>query len=750
MAIDVVKVLPGVGDVPIGLGRQSQLGERIILEMLQRENAMATQQQRYALDSYKDAVATMSKDAFLSKGVPYLDNLNKQIGEKSLEFAQRLKDASGNSNAINNVMLDYDNYKKTDPTIRNFIQEKILLDNFDDQIRNNATKLDPIAFQGLWEKINDPNRKTPLTAADLNPSSLAYDIDKVADDFIKANTKEISVYKYDQAGNVIRGKRVITKQIPDDIEQKLVNMLSNHPGTEYYGTDIIKEISKRKVDAFKYSNYENGKPIGQESEDRVYDPNPGRESAAKQTYGEKLNQKLHEGGIDGKMVGDVSGSTSTVKFGSDGKPRLFGADESDKGSLVDNWDSLPDEFKSTLKDAGIDYDRYVVGGSGRKFASFDFGNVEMKQSGMAPSDAAYSKQIGAASRSEIKDGYLETNNPEVLDKMGFTLSYDDKLKRYKLTDKSTGKVYDETGSAEENKKRSNTGIFKTSGSTTTKGDYNGTPEVGESVGTEKIFKVKVNSITPSTVESKGVKFEASTDVDENTYKLIGYGESRGARDTGTIAVNASDAGWVSVGHYQFNTKDNQDTVFNAGGKGKEWGVLKEQMNGLTEKERGEKIRALYNSMTADEKKSFNDAEDKIAKEKYFDPLDAQFAKDNISVPNTLKPLIRDMAIQHTTGMLGNKSLYNKIKAVINKGGDPKFMAKEISDIRGVYVSGLNIPPAVKRSVLENRIPDALEMTYKIIDKAGSISPVKEQSMGSSRVVPFGKKTEGVKPKLESK
>jgi len=338
----------------------------------------------------------------------------------------------------------------------------------------------------------------------------------------------------------------------------------------------------------------------------------------------------------------------------------------------------------------------------------------MSRSGLAPDDAIYSEKIGASSKAVVKDGYVETNNPKVLEKMGYTLSYNDKVGRYQLTD-SSGKVYDETGSDAENKTRSNTGIFATTGKTTVSGDWDGTPEEGEVSGTEKMFKVKVNSLTP-TYQSKGVKFEPSDNVDENTHNLIGYGESRGTRAAGKIAVNPSDNNWVSVGHYQFNTEANQDALFNAGGKDKEWADLKPQLKGLSKEERQKKIEGLYNDMTDDQKKAFNAEEDKIAKREYFDKLDKQFDDDKVSVPDSIKPLVRDMAIQHTKGMMGNKELYNKVKAVINKGGDLKEMAKEISQIRSSYVNKLNIPD--KKSILENRIPDALEMTYQIIDKAG--------------------------------
>lgn len=730
MAIDVLKVLPRVGDIPAPSGRQSQLGERIILEMLQRESNMAQTEQRYALEDYGKAVEAMAGDNFFAE-TPYQQKLLANTQAKITGFAKQLQEAGKDSNKINTIRMNYDLFKKTDPDMRNYIQEKTALTSFNKQIENLRDKIDPVAFEGLYKHINDPNRSTPLSMADLNPGALAYDVDKVADDYLKSIVGEPKSKYVDVVENGIgKKKRVQTTTVPDDAERLVTDFLVNHPGTSYYGTDLIKQIAKRKVDAIKYANYEKDKqgklvPVGRESEFGVYDPTPGSQAAAKATYEDKLKEKIDGDGIEG-VLDDGIGTPVIVK--NDG---VYDKKTGQQyGKIEDKWDGMSEELKSTLRKGGYDYDKYEVAGTGKRISG-NF-NVEMSRSGLAPSDATYSEKIGSSSKAAIKDGYVETNNPKVLEKMGYTLSYNDKVGRYQLTD-STGKVYDETGSEEENKTRSNTGIFATSGKADVnpvdvnkgdwKGDWDGKPEGDEVSGTEKMFKVKVSPLSPSVPQSKGVKFEPSDNVDENTHNLIGYGESRGTRAAGKIAVNPSDANWVSVGHYQFNTPENQDIVFAAGGKGKEWTELKGKLKGLSEEERKIKIGGLYDEMTDDQKKAFNAAEDKIASEKYFAPLDKQFEKDNVVVPDSLKPLVRDMAIQHTTGILGNKTLYNKVKDVIAKGGDPKTMAKEISDIRGVYVNGLKLPSDVKKSILENRIPDALNMTYQIIDKAnGATTP----------------------------
>ena len=710
MAIDVLKVLPRVGDIPTPSGRQSQLGERIILEMLQRESNMAQTEQRYALEDYGKAVEAMAGDTFFTNGVPYQEKLMANAQSKIAGFAKQLQEAGKDSNKINTIRMNYELFKKTDPDMRNYLQEVTAFKVFNKQIEDLKDKIDPVAFEGLTNKIFDVNRSKPLSMADLNPGALAYDVNKVADDYLKSIVGEPrSKYVDDVDANGLgRKKRVQTIEIPENAEQLLIDALSNNKGTSYYGDDIIKQIAKRKVDAIKYANYEKDKqgklvPVGRESEYDVYNSKPGSQAAAKATYEDKLKEKIDGDGIEG-VLDDGIGTPVIVK--NDGVyDKKTGTQY---GKIEDKWDDMSEELKSTLRKGGYDYDKYEVAGTGKRISG-NF-NVEMSRSGLAPDDAIYSEKIGASSKAVVKDGYVETNNPKVLEKMGYALSYNDKVGRYQLRD-STGKVYDETGSDAENKTRSNTGIFATNGKASGDNSW-----FWENVsGDEKMFKVKVNSLTP-TYESKGVKFEPSDNVDENTYNLIGYGESRGTRSAGKIAVNPSDNNWVSVGHYQFNTEVNQDALFNAGGKDKEWADLKPQLKGLSKEERQKKIEGLYNDMTDDQKKAFNAEEDKIAKREYFDKLDKQFDDDKVSVPDSIKPLVRDMAIQHTKGMLGNKELYNKVKAVINKGGDLKEMAKEISQIRSSYVNKLNIPD--KKSILENRIPDALEMTYQIIDKAG--------------------------------
>ena len=715
MAIDVLKVLPKVGDVPLpNAGMGSQLGERLILEMIQRENSMAQINRRSALDDFGEAVKTMAADDFFSD-VPYQKKMLAESQAKMGEYAKMIKDAGDKSDSveIGKALLDYNTWKKTDPNIRTAMKEQAALKSFNDSIKGIREKIDPVAYEKLYQKINDPERNKPITDADLNVGSLVFDIEKVADDYLNSLTKEQKKYEYETVGNVVRKKLITTKEIDPNAEQMLSEFLKNKPGTAWYGDDLIKEVAKRKVGALKYQLYDKGgkSPIRQESEASSYYPTPGS-NTTKATYGGKLVTKYNEGGIVGTM-GDGLGTKATVMLGTDGNPRLF-VNGADKGSLEDNWDDISDEFKKTMRDAGVDYDKYEVAGTGKRISG-KF-NVEMGTIGLSPSDRVYSKEIGAASKAQVKDGYIETNNPEVLSKLGYTLSYNKDLKRYQLTD-ANGKVYDETsGKAEEDNKRQNTGVFSTSGGASVSGDVDGVVERDEVYGTEKMFKVRVSPLTQrSSATGATGSYEPTGDVDEDTKMFIRHGESRG---DGYKAVNPSDNNWVSIGQYQFNTEENQNTMFADAGKANEWNALKPKLKDMSASERKSKIDEIINSMTSDQYDKFMYRQDQLAKVKYFNPLAQQFKKDNIEVPSALNPLIRDMAIQHTGGMISSKEkvLYNKVKDIISKGGDEKEMAKEISDIRADYVKKLNLSSDIKDSILNNRIPDALAMTLKNIDK----------------------------------
>lgn len=499
MAVDVLKILPKIGDVAVpSAGRQSQLSERILLEMIQRESSMQQQENKSALDSYKDAVASMNSEEFFGT-TPYTQRIYERQQGKLAEFANALKEASTDSRKVNSIMLDYNIWKKTDPGMRQAVTEETALKDFHERTKNSTDKIDPVAFENMYSKINDPNRDAPLTFADLNPASITYDISKVGDDYIKAMTTSKDEFVKDEDANRISKQTTYT--IPDDAEERLVKHYKENPAFKDYPEAKIRTLAKEKVDNFKLVNQNpkidgNGENYSDDKRDELQKAS----STEKLTYPEKVAQDLNEDGIKATFSNGAKGTTRVIN----GVPHVLDESGKDLGTAEDNWNDLSDQSKEDLRISGVGagYDKYVVNGSGVALGEKGFERTAIESSGMALTDKLYLDGQGISkTKAKFTDGYLETNNPAVLRQAGFELEYDEANKKYKVRDIKTGTIYDEGKDS----------IFKTNGGSTKKGS-----------GTEKTFSIKVDPIVkaaapaPSNGDDTGLRNKNPFNVRDTT------------------------------------------------------------------------------------------------------------------------------------------------------------------------------------------------------------------------------------------
>lgn len=537
MAVDVLKILPKIGDVAVpSAGRQSQLSERILLEMIQRESSMQQQENKSALDSYKDAVASMNSEEFFGT-TPYTQRIYERQQGKLAEFANALKEASTDSRKVNSIMLDYNIWKKTDPGMRQAVTEETALKDFHERTKNSTDKIDPVAFENMYSKINDPNRDAPLTFADLNPASITYDISKVGDDYIKAMTTSKDEFVKDEDANRISKQTTYT--IPDDAEERLVKHYKENPAFKDYPEAKIRTLAKEKVDNFKLVNQNpkidgNGENYSDDKRDELQKAS----STEKLTYPEKVAQDLNEDGIKATFSNGAKGTTRVIN----GVPHVLDESGKDLGTAEDNWNDLSDQSKEDLRISGVGagYDKYVVNGSGVALGEKGFERTAIESSGMALTDKLYLDGQGISkTKANFTDGYLETNNPAVLRQAGFELEYDEANKKYKVRDIKTGTIYDEGKDS----------IFKTSGGGVAKGTlWHKVEAVGDidvDKSTEKMFSIKVDPIVKAAAPAP-----SSVDANDKAY-----------RNNNPFSLNSGDKQYATLDEgYKAGVADTEDKI----------------------------------------------------------------------------------------------------------------------------------------------------------------------------------------------
>jgi len=715
MAIDPIKILPHFSPIPLPSRDDSRFGERMMMEVFQNELLQQRDRDKEVSDTQDQFNALLAKDPTtgLNPNIPYQQKGIEVAHRLLQESAQKMQQASNNPHAMKQAITDYQLALSTNPDFRGAIQDKVMTDAYTDHIMKLGDRADPTMVDATNKLIADGKRDKALTPSDLNLGSHALSINDYGNKFLDTREHKDETVLRDDNGRILAIQSKNSIYGPGKIEEErkkaiddLTKYFSQNTGlAKVYGDpnnpNSDAGLRARATEIVMNRELKNS---GQNLDGLKGTPSAGRTAL---TFQDKEYNKLKTGRYN------LGPQYNGIILDEEGTPRILDANKNDIGTAEDLWDNLPEGHKQILRNSGINYERYRVAGSNKAIAGTSALNEPTIGGGMFSDDAKYLKDNGIASKADVTESngarYVETNNPKVLEKLGFTLiikpvdpNKPNGDKNYVIRDKG-GKEYPESHDGK--------GIFATSGGN----------------GSERLFQVKVDDIKPD-IKAQPVDFTPTGDLKTDTHNFIGHGESSGQGDSYN-AVNGSDNGWVSIGHYQFNNKDDQKAMYEAAGAGKEWEATVKGLSALSGKERAAKVQAIYNGMSPDQQKAFQDKQEELADNNYFKPLDIQLQKDKLGVPGPIVPLLRDMAIQHTGGMLGNNKdkLYNKVKGLISKSGtDPdslKRLAQDISNTRAEYVKKYTkLSDSVKTEILERRIPEALTMTLSLINHATGTAP----------------------------
>lgn len=717
MPIDPIRVLPKFTPIPGGGDTNIRFGERYVMEMIQNEmltKREAAKEYGDSLTKFTDSMGrAQEKSIDFDPEIPIQNAALNKRNEIMAIAAEKVKNAGGDSLKVQEAQIELQR-GFTDPVIQAGIQDKTAVDSYNKFGFENRDHLDQAVVKKTHDEIYNKNRKTPMTVADFNLGAHTFDIRKYAEDVLTKREAKYDKIEYDKDGNITNATTVISLRGYDPklgFTEKVEDAK-----TRLYG-ETLKDLQDRDGGAHSKAELEQ---IANDAVNYRFEKNQGTQiKSLKSTPQEKAAPATDEMKAQHKMNNGMPSKTpgyETMQLDENGDAMIFPIGGGQARSVKDAWDDLSDKDKQEFRKMGpaYDFDKYVVAGSNKRINGEALvvkdGTARTSiGKGLSDADNAFASTNGALPHAEVSDDgtYIETNDPQVLkDKLGLTVSVDKKTGKYSVTDKG-GKVT-EDGS----------GMFSTQGGASWDKPSGMVDKIlgnhGELIGSERLFRVKISAIKKPLSGTATNSFSATGDITKDTASFIGQGESGGDYN----AVNGMDGDkWVSISMVQMNNKDDQTAMYLAGGKDKEWKALAEQIPNMDEKERVVKIKEIYNSMTDDQKRAFEAKHNEIAETKYYRPIEAKFEKDGAPVPDALRPLIRDMTIQHTGGMLSNaQGLYEKVKKVLASDSDLKTKAEEISRLRADHVNdNPKLSRAQKDSIIQNRIFNSLDMTNKIID-----------------------------------
>lgn len=724
MAIDPIRVLPKFAPVPYGGGQDMRMGERMMLEVIQNELMTQRQKMNDAVASEAQFTQMLEKNSLKSFGlnpsIPYQRKAMEKMKAITEEASLKVQEAGVDTFKKQQAMREYQTRVSTDPDILGAIEDAATISEYAKHVSSLGDKANAHMIASTNAKIFDLNRKEALTFDKLNIGSHSLDMYTYGEKMLDRRQGAYEFIERDDLGNVVSEKKVNSLVL---LDPKTGDALETEDESKARHVDYLKSLLKKDP---AYSGAYNDAEIEETAKNVVddrFEKNRGMTYASLKSTPQSRTGKSDAEKQIGRLRTGLKAKTpgyGLIQFDIDDDGIVYNTLGEQIGRAEDIWDDLSDADKQEFRRAGVDYDIYKVEGSNYKISGgtgllMEGGETRSsikRTKSMASEDAAYITENGIAPSAQVvtENGvtFVETNDPQVLqDKLKLNLKYKPDL----FGKDGGGYVVTDSGGKEYIESKDGKGIFSTAG--------------GSSVGSEKRFRVRLSEINKVPAGTTGMNFAPTGDLDQDTRMFIGAGES-GA--DAYNAVNPSDNDWVSVGFYQFNTKENQKAIYEAGGKGKEWDALAAEIPKLSVDDRKAKIKALYNAMTPDQQKAFIAKQEDIASKEYYAPLEKQFDADGVKIPDQLKPLLRDMAIQHSGGMLydNKKQLYDKIRDMIKSKPNPsnaemKKMAQLISALRIDYVESMKgVPRAVKDSIIKNRVPNAYAMTIKIIDSGSYV------------------------------
>lgn len=768
MAINPIRVLPRFSPAPLPSGNDARTGERVMLEIIQNELLTQRQKQAEVDDINKSFSALLAKDQTtgLNPNIAYQKRALDKINAITQEASSKMQGAKDDPYKMNRAQQEYSMAINNDQDIIGARREAATLE----KLYEHTTRLMEKGFinndqlKAVLGEINNPDRIGPITFDNLDLNSLSKDVYAIGKDILDSRQIKDSVIERDESGRIVAERTIETLNIPGKTEEE-----SKDIHKKYLEERLKSDFPEEKARAVANNIVEDRflKNTGKDYGSVKGTPAP---KVVPKTYEEKQNQKLDEGGIDMKPAGGIY----TLATRQDDRIILYDT----AGKPVDAeevWDTLTPAQKRIVNSAGISYDKYQVAGSNMKISGSGLTNVPLGESGLSGADKAYNKAKGLATKAEIsEDGYLDTNNPDVLKKVGITLKYNKDTGKYTATD-SFGKPLKDSD------------FIVTGGSK----DTSWFSEYDEDGSNELNFRVKVNPITGAT-KTGGAPIGATPTGAPATpggsgsigatgnpeYDFVIRGEAA-PNMAPNRSINPYDSGRPSIMGLQVNGIKEQKEILSAVGKDGDWGSLvdgdsaarskinKERDSQIAvakgianEKERNaevvkisnwhseelakinketkEKWYKMYDAMTPAEQQKIHDKQVEVVDREIYAPARKVFKDEfGIEIPTELRGLWSSMAGQSRQGTIGNKAILK----IIAKKGDIKELIKDgkmveaidlISDSRWEYLNGLNLP---NKKGLKSRVDKDRDLAKSLIGAATATTTPKADVGVSKKTAP---------------
>ena len=751
MAINPIRVLPRFSPAPLPSGNDARTGERVMLEIIQNELLTQRQKQAEVDDINKSFSTLLAKDQTtgLNPNIAYQKRALDKINAITQEASSKMQGAKDDPYKMNRAQQEYSMAINNDQDIIGARREAATLE----KLYEHTTRLMEKGFinndqlKAVLGEINNPDRIGPITFDNLDLNSLSKDVYAIGKDILDSRQIKDSVIERDEYGRIVAERTIETLNIPGKTEEESKDIHKKYL-EERLKSDFPEE--KARVVANNIVEDRFLKNTGKDYGSVKGTPAP---KVVPKTYEEKQNQKLDEGGIDMKPAGGLytlatRENDRIVLYDTVGKP--VDAEEV--------WDTLTPAQKRIVNGAGISYDKYQVAGSNMKISGSGLSSVPLVGSVLSGADKAYNKANGVTTKAEIsEDGYLDTNNPEVLSKVGIVIKYNKDTGKYTATDKSGKALKDSDFIVTGGAKRKDSKWIPDA----IEGDV---PTDGSN---ELNFRVKVNPITGATktgaaapagaapAPAAGSGAIGATGNPEYDFVIRGEAAPNMAPDR---SINPYDSGRPSIMGLQVNGIKEQKEILSAVGKDGDWGYLvdgdsaarskinKERDSQIAvakgianEKERNaevvkisnwhseemakinketrEKWYKMYDAMTPAEQQKIHDKQVEVVDREIYAPARKVFKDEfGIEIPTELRGLWSAMAGQSRQGTIGNKAILK----IIAKKGDIKELIKEgkmveaidlISDSRWEYLNGLNLP---NKKGLKSRVDKDRDLAKSLI------------------------------------
>lgn len=452
-----------------------------MLEIIQHE-LLSQRQKQAEIDDINTSFSTLlAKDpgTGLNPNIAYQKRALDKINSITQETVSRMQAAKDDPYKMRRAEQEYTMAINSDPDILGAKREAATLEKYGEHymrlqekgfVNNEKVKL-------INSEINREDRDKPITFETLDLGSISKDIYDIGKEILDDRQTKNSIIERDENGRIVAERTNTTLVLPGETE------LEAKERTRKYLVERLRpdfpDKKDKELEAIASNIVEDRflKNSGQDYSGVKGSPTP---RATAKTADEKFSARLWGDGVKAYSGGAVriQGDPESDEI------YLYNAANESLGTAEENWDNLSEGDKNSVRRSGRNYDKYQVSGSNKKINGMGI-DTNMTYGGLSEADAQFATESGMGSKVNIGDGYIETNNPAVLDRLGLTLKYDkkggkDKTGAYYMTD-SGGKRYEEGT------------IFTTSGGA----KYYGPGAFGnidEEISAPKMFQIKIKNI----------------------------------------------------------------------------------------------------------------------------------------------------------------------------------------------------------------------------------------------------------------